>query len=316
MKTTYLLLILLFSLHCFAQYEGQPTLNIGWGTSSGRFNNGIFKAQYDPNQGKPVITSIATNYNTTLYPVEIEYLSKNVLINTGVWIPTGQDNDFYSKVSIAPVFKLEMAFGGYVSRFGFFAGFHYFGTSIKAKAKDDLDVWKNYGGTVPNGITSPVQITSNHTTAKYYYINKMGLNEQGLNAHICIGEKILKKFSYYINLTSTSAKTMDIDKKGRGIGHVFEFSSTIPFNKTKDWGLFCRIGHRINNTSQLVIEDKYFPSTRITQSYFMIGLFLPASILSACSAESTSWDINSSDRRDNPIKRWGESWYEYNKNRK
>ncbi|MCS7078130.1 MAG: hypothetical protein NZ455_15565 [Bacteroidia bacterium] len=304
MKNVIIFLFVGVILSCFAQYEGQPTLNLGFGLSGGKFNNGIFKARYDPDQGKADISSAhidQNRYQNNLYPIEIEYLNKNILFRTGYWIPGSQERDLYTKVYITPAYQLEMAFGGYASKFGFFGGFHYFGTVMKGTVKTDR-------ANFPTPITSPVQIKPEDTVAKYYFINKMGWNEQGLNVHLCIGEKRLKKFSYYINLTSTSAYFMDIKQKARGIGHIFEFSTIIPFNKNKDWGLFYRIGYRVNNTKQLTLGELYFPSTHVTQTYFMFGLFLPATILQACTAEGSS-------TRDNPVRRWGEMWRDYNRNR-
>lgn len=311
MKITYLLLFCLLARLSFAQYEGQPTLNLGYGFSGGKFNNGIFKAYYDANNGKHVINDIGSNkYETNLYPIEIEVLTKNILFRTGYWIPGGEEEDFYSKAFILPAYQLEMAFGGYAGRFGLFGGLHYFGTIMKGTIKTDNTIWKNYsGGVLPSPVNSPVQIKPQDTTARYYYVSKMGWNEQGLNAHLCIGKKRLKKFSYYLNLTSTSANIMDVDKKARGIGHVFEFSTTIPFNKNKDWGMFYRVGTRINQTRELAIDDTYFPATRVTQTYFMVGLFVPAIILTGCTGEGQN-------KTDNPVKRWGEMWYDYQKNRK
>lgn len=315
MKTAYLFLLSFFAVQCFAQYEGQPTLNIGYGFSGGRFDNGIFKARYNPNEGKAEISNFASSdmknrYETNLYPIEIEILTKNILFRTGYWIPGSKEKDYYSKAYVVPAYQLEMAFGGYAGRFGLFGGFHYFGTVMKGSIKTDNSIWKNYGASLPSPITSPVAITSSDTAARYYFVNKMGWNEQGLNAHLCIGKKRLKKLSYYINLTSTSAYFMDVKQKARGVGHVFEFSTIIPFNKNKDWGLFYRFGYRVNDTKQLVIGETYFPATHVTQTYFMFGLFLPATILSACTGEGSS-----SASRDNPLRRIGEQWNNYIQNR-
>ncbi len=313
MKTAYIILSYFVCALVFAQYEGQPTLNLGYGFSGGRFDNGIFKARYNTDQGKAEINKVTdeNKYQTNLYPIEIEILTKNILFRTGYWIPGSEENNYYSKAYVVPAYQLEMAFGGYAGRFGLFGGFHYFGTVMKGTVKTDNSLWKNYGATLPTAITSPVQIRPQDTAFKYYYVSKMGWNEQGLNAHLCIGKKRLKKFSYYINLTSTSANFMDVKQKARGIGHVFEFSTIIPFNKNKDWGLFYRFGVRVNETKQLVIDQSYFPATRVTQTYFMVGLFLPATILTVCTEES-----GSSSNRDNPLKRWGEMWYDYSKNRR
>jgi hypothetical protein len=315
MKTTSLFIFCFLTVWCFAQYEGQPTLNLGYGFSGGKFDNGIFKARYNPNEGKAEISHFSSSdmenrYETSLYPIEIEILTKNILFRTGYWIPGSREKDYYSKAYVVPAYQLEMAFGGYGGRFGLFGGFHYFGTIMKGTVKTDNTTW-NSGGSIPSPITSPVQIRPQDTAAKYYFINKMGWNEQGLNAHLCIGKKRLKKFSYYVNLTSTSANFMDVKKKARGTGHVFEFSTIIPFNKNKDWGLFYRLGYRVNDTKQLTIGDTYFPSTHVTQAYFMFGLFLPASILSACTGEE-----GSSSNRYNPAKRWGEMLNDYVRNRR
>lgn len=313
MKKLFLFILQTAILTCFAQYEGQFTLNMGYGFSGGRFIGGLFKAQYDINQNKGVVTPFQfsddkNRYETSLYPIEIEILTKNILFRTGYWIPKSQEKNSYSKVYLLPAYQLEMAFGGYAGRFGLFGGFHYFGTVMNGTIKTTN--MSNYSVTNITPTNTLVQITPQDTAARYFYINRMGWNEQGINAHLCIGKRRLKKISYYLNLTSTSANIMDIEKKGRGIGHIFEFSTTIPFNKNKDWGIFYRFGYRVNNTAALSLDDRYFPATQVTQGYFMIGLFLPATILSVCTGEE-----GSESNRDNPVKRWGEMWYDYYKNR-
>lgn len=49
MKTAYIILSYFVCVLVFAQYEGQPTLNLGYGFSGGEFDNGIFKARYNSN---------------------------------------------------------------------------------------------------------------------------------------------------------------------------------------------------------------------------------------------------------------------------